>query len=164
MKKVQPGDIKGMDAKWSNWVKARDNLLAVSPKFLGVIRSLDPGLSEQKGVCGDWSAKDVLSHIVGWEIEVVKRFKEFLAGDTDRIDYRTDDFNRQSVESRKHLSWNEVVGQFESAQQESNQILHSITRENILAEKRFLSWTNTLVKHYKHHLSQLTKLAGGRAD
>jgi hypothetical protein len=145
-----------MATKWSKWVTSRDKLSAVAREFLEAVRNFDPDLSETKGRCGKWSAKDIVSHIIGWESEVVKRFQSFLAGDTADIDYDIDAFNSESVNARKHLSWKEVTQELESARKEFDKLRGSISEENINAEKRFLSWTVTLIKHYRHHMSQLT--------
>ena len=147
-----------MENKWPKWTKSRDKLSSVSSEFLEVVKNLDPNDSEQPGVCGHWSPKDVVSHIIGWERETVKQFDLFLKGTPTNIKYDIDSFNQNSVESRKHLSWNDVIEELTSAQRELRQINDTIVEENIMTEKRFLLWANTLIRHYRHHMSQLKVL------
>jgi hypothetical protein len=53
-----------MATKWSRWVTSPDKLSAVAVEFLEAVRNFDPGLSETKGRCGKWSARDIVSHII----------------------------------------------------------------------------------------------------
>jgi hypothetical protein len=41
-------------------------------KFLDAIEGLPDEAIEEPGVVGDWSVKDILSHLIAWEGEIVK--------------------------------------------------------------------------------------------
>jgi hypothetical protein len=145
-----------MKTKWEKWVKALEELNKISKKFLVFITTLNSNLAENTIVCGEWTVKDVVSHIIGWEKETILQFKSFLAGSSKNVRYDMDAFNKKSVELRKHLSWDQVVSELQTAQKELRYLNDSIDEGNPLIEKRFMtSWLNTLSQHYKHHLTQL---------
>ena len=144
--------------KWSEWLKLCKNLLTVEEEFIQVIYSLNTTLRDQKIAEGGWSAKDVVSHIVGWEVEVVKQFKAFLVNPDVDDTYDIDSFNESSVSSRKNKTWNEIIEELKSTQEELSAFISTLSQKDIDAEDRFSEWVGILVDHYKHHLSQLQKL------
>ena len=147
-----------MHKKWSEWIELRDRLSAISGEFLEVIINVDPKLSEKKGICGSWSAKDIVAHIVAWEKEVIERFRLFMEGITSDNDYDIDTFNQKSVTDRKEFSWGEIYNELKLAQDELKQVNESIIQENINTDKRFIEWIGILIDHYKHHMSQIKDL------
>ena len=62
--------------------------------FFRIIKQLEPDKHSQCGVSGDWSPKDVISHLIGWD----KSLQEFIA-DPDRFNpdplYDTNTFDPQ---------------------------------------------------------------------
>ena len=149
-----------MEAKWDEWLKALDQLAAVSKDFLGTVQNLDSRLSSRKGICGNWSAKEVVAHIVGWEVEVADSFRAFRAGRAPDLDYDVNAFNRRSVDARKTSSWEAVLAELRSAQRSLAKTTKALSEKEIEMEPRFLTWANVLVRHYKHHKAQIEKLSG----
>lgn len=149
-----------MNTKWDKWLQARGQLAAASAGFLAAAQDLDHRLATRKGTCGDWSAKEVVAHIVGWEIEVQQRFRIFRKGSAPDINYDVNAFNQQSVASRKDMSWKEMIEELKSAQQSLGKITSTLSQKEIETEKRFLTWTNIIVRHYNHHAAQIKILAG----
>jgi len=144
--------------KWSEWLQLCKNLSSVEEEFIQVIYSLKTTLRDQKIAEGGWSAKDVVSHIVGWEVEVVKQFKAFLVNPDVDDDYDIDSFNEKFVSSRKSRTWDEIIEELEISQKELSALISTLSRKDVNAEDRFSEWVGILVDHYKHHLSQLQKL------
>ena len=144
-----------MDTKWSAWLELIDKLASVSATFRQTVLKLEPELRERKEVFGRWSAKDIVSHIIGWEWEVAHRFRMFLAAPVGDIPYDIDFFNNQAVTSREHLTWEQVMDELEAAQKELKRVNGEIGRENLATESRFREWTEILVNHYEHHTAQL---------
>ena len=136
-------------------MKLCENLSTVEEEFIQLIESFNTKVRDQKIDEGSWSAKDVLSHIVGWEIEVVKQFKAFLLNPDVDDNYDIDSFNKFSVECRKHLSWDQIVAELKTAQAELSGFLSKLTQKEMDKEKRFSEWVNVLVNHYIHHAKQL---------
>lgn len=144
--------------KWSEWLKLCENLSIVEEDFIQVIDSLNTTLRVQKIAEGSWSAKDILSHIVGWELEVVKQFKAFLTNPDVDDNYDIDSFNKSAVELRKHSSWDQIAAELKTAQAELSAFLSKLTQKEIDEEKRFIEWVDILVNHYIHHTKQLKQL------
>ena len=150
--------MKSNDLQWSEWLKFCENLYTVEKEFNQVIESLNANLRDQIITEGSWSVKDVLSHIVGWEVEVVNQFKDFLTNPDVDDNYNIDSFNKSAVESRKHLSWDQIVTELKTAQSELSGFLANLTQKEIDEEKRFVEWVNVLINHYVHHTKQLKQL------
>ncbi len=144
--------------KWSEWLKLCENLSRVEEEFIQVIDSLNTTLRVQKIAEGSWSAKDILSHIVGWELEVVKQFKAFLTNPDVDDNYDIDSFNKSAVELRKHSSWDQIAAELKTAQAELSAFLSKLTQKEIDEEMRFIEWVDILVNHYIHHTKQLKQL------
>jgi hypothetical protein len=144
--------------KWSEWLKLSKNLLTVEKEFIQVIDSLNITLRNQKIAEASWSVKDVLSHIVGWEVEVVKQFNAFITIPDVDDTYDINSFNKSAVESRNHLSWDQIVTELKTAQAELSGFLSNLTQNEIDEEKRFIEWIKVLVNHYAHHTIQLKSL------
>ena len=144
--------------KWSEWLKLCENLSSVEEEFIQLIDSLNTTLRDQKIAEGSWSTKDILAHIVGWEVEVVKQFKAFLVNPDIDDTYDIDSFNESSVSSRKNKTWNEIIEELKSAQEELSAFILTLSQKDIDAEDRFSEWVEVLIDHYKHHMFQLQKL------
>lgn len=43
------------------------NLTRAQSDFVQIANQLDPQKRNQPGVCGEWSPKDVVAHLVGWD-------------------------------------------------------------------------------------------------
>lgn len=141
--------------KWPDWINLCKELSSEQKQFLEVINSLNPEDREKKEMFGKWSAKDLLSHIAGWENEVVKMFNLFLIIPDVDDEYDIDSFNEESVTSRKKTSWDEIVNELISAQQKLITFTSSLSQKDIDTETRFGEWTSILTNHYKHHIQQI---------
>ncbi len=150
--------MKSNDLQWSEWLKLCENLYTVEKEFNQVIESLNTKIRDQKITDGSWAVKDVLSHIVGWEVEVVNQFKVFLTNPDVDDHYDIDSFNKSAVESRKHLSWDQIVAELKTAQTELAGLLSNLTQKVVDEEKRFIEWVDVLVNHYVHHTKQIKQL------
>ena len=80
--------------------------------FLAACEALTPEQAREPGVCGVWSAKAVLDHLTGWQVQSLPILKKLLASDNEAFDLDIDAFNRTSVNSREALSWVESLDAF----------------------------------------------------
>ena len=92
-------------------------LYAGEEEFIQVIDGFNTKVRDQKIHERSWSAKDILSHIVGWEVEFVKYFDAFHLNSDVNDEYDIDKFNKNSVDSRKHIDREEIVDKLKSVQQ-----------------------------------------------
>ena len=148
-----------MKSKNVTWKKLCEDLFSVEEEFNGVVHNIKPGIQEQKIPDRNWSSKDILAHIVGWENEVIKQFKEFLVNPDVDDNYDIDSFNENSVSSRKSKTWDEIIEELELSQKELSALISTLSQKDIETENRFSEWVEVLINHYKHHMSQLQQLS-----
>lgn len=119
--------------------------------FVQVANQLDPKKHNQAGVCGEWSPRDVVSHLVGWD----KSLKEFIL-DIDNFDppYDVHRFNSLSVESRKHMSWNEVMNELNTNFSDLGRAIATVEPQ-MKIYNRVTSWLSGRIEDYELHKSQL---------
>jgi uncharacterized protein len=146
-----------MESKSVTWKKLREDLISVEEDFFRTVKNIERGFQVQKIPGNNWSPKDVLAHIAGWENEVIKQFKEFLVNPDVDDNYDIDSFNEKSVFSRKSKTWDEIMEELELSQKELSAFISTLSQKNVDAEDRFSEWVEVLINHYKHHMSQLQK-------
>ena len=144
-----------MERKYSKWIKERDTLHMVSSECMDLVRTIESNLAEKEGIFSEWSLKDLIAHIIGWEREAIIRYNAYLEGPSENVRYNINSFNKKSVASRKHLSWIDMLDELKSAQDEFERINCRLNAANINSDKRFESWIKILIKHYMHHNSQI---------
>jgi hypothetical protein len=150
--------MKPEETTWANWIKLREELFFSSGIFINSMRELSPYIREQIIENSEWTPKDVLSHIVGWDIEVIKKFEEFIVNPDADDEYDINKFNKYSVIKRKDNSFDEVMDEFKRAQSGLREIISRLTINNIMLEPRFKEWVEVLIEHYLHHGVQIEKL------
>lgn len=94
------------------WIELAHDLNTAHQDFMQVATQLPSTLREEKGVCGDeWSPKDVVAHLIGWDQAAVYFLGLFSIGlgDTFNPAIDGDKFNANSVHMRESLSWDEVI-------------------------------------------------------
>ncbi|VAW31927.1 hypothetical protein MNBD_CHLOROFLEXI01-3654 [hydrothermal vent metagenome] len=135
----------------TNINKLKIDLKFAHANFVQVANQLDPNKRCQAGVCGEWSPKDVVSHLVGWD----KSLKAFIE-DVENFDppYDADDFNRLSVKSRKHLSWNAVMNELKTNFLDLEQAITTVT-PRMKIYNRVMGWLSGRIEDYDLHKSQL---------
>ncbi|MGD8306144.1 MAG: ClbS/DfsB family four-helix bundle protein [Ignavibacteria bacterium] len=153
--------MKSKELKWTDWIKLREELFSSSGRFIQSVKKLNPGIREKVIDKGAWSPKDVLSHIVGWDIEVEKKFKEFIVNPDADDEYDIDAFNTKSVAERKDKSWNDVMDELNRAQAELSKVVNDLSEDNINSDPRFIDWVKVLIGHYDHHRIKLEHLLDG---
>jgi len=142
----------------TDWLELENKLVITEKEFLQIVGNLDEDLRDKEIDKDKWTPKEILSHIAGWEVEVVKQFKAFLTNPEVDDNYDIDSFNKTAVEARRHLSWDQIVTELKTAQAELSSFLSNLTQKEIDEEKRFIEWVDVLIKHYIHHAKQLKQL------
>ena len=126
-------------------------LTSAHTNFIQVANQLDLNKRYQAGVCGEWSPKDVVSHLVGWD----QSLKELIVAPDDfDPPYAVDNFNARSVALRKHLDWGEVIYEMEANFQDLRQALATVKPE-MQIYRRVINWLPGRRADYEVHTSQL---------
>ena len=130
-----------------------------------------------KGVTGKWSIKDILAHILGYELYIVDRMNEILHGqvytpcktqsalDAFREEFGYPDFgsplldddspNAWVVEKYKNVSLEDVVAQEIQAFSSIVTMLEKMPQKLVDEHNLFYRIANNTFKHYREHLRDI---------
>ncbi len=89
------------------------------------------GLSDeqmaQPGVCGDWSARDILAHVAAWDRATAEAFRMMLKGERPRLldleDEEIEAFNMEHHTQTLTSSVAEVGAEFDAAREDMVSVL-----------------------------------------
>ncbi|HEY7356462.1 MAG TPA: maleylpyruvate isomerase N-terminal domain-containing protein [Ktedonobacterales bacterium] len=141
-----------------DWTALQERLAAAFADFLETCAHLDPGLYEAGTVDGQWSVRDVVAHLTGWDHEATERFWRFLAGPTDDVTYDNDEFNARSVAARQHFSYQQAIKELRSVHRGLEEAIAAVQPEDVEAESRYAEWLAALSKHYEEHTARLKSI------
>jgi hypothetical protein len=127
------------------------NLTCAQSDFVQIANQLDPQKRDQAGVCGEWSPKEVVAHLAGWDQSLLT----FITDNDNFIPPNdVEQFNQQSVQSRKHLSWPEIMQEMEANFRKLQQVVVVVSPEMKIFD-RVTSWLAGRTEDYVLHRSQL---------
>lgn len=120
--------------------------------LVDAIQGLPNSVLNQKGLVGEWSIKNVLTHLNGWERIVVQILPERLAtGVTPKIisDMNADEdgWNARQVNSSEHMTPQEQLAQFQQTRQELLRLIHDIGEEGLQRQHPWPSWQGTVAEY-----------------
>jgi hypothetical protein len=87
---------------------------------------------EVSGVCGVWSIKDIIAHLTSYEYLLKDVFGMFLHnGETDTLRefQKGPNFNDEQVDQRKHLTFSDVLAEYNETQAVVMQLAAKIPAE-----------------------------------
>jgi hypothetical protein len=142
---------------FSAWENSIEKLSKLQHRFIKVAQQIDESNTNRPGVCGSWSPKEVVAHIIGWDKEVIRQFGLFQDGLEKAIEHDIDEFNRKSVKERSHLSWEETLAELQQAHEQFYQQAKSISSKELSKNEEYKDWVEVQIDHYKHHTKQLEK-------
>ena len=142
---------------FSTWKNLVDKLSILQQEFIKVAQKIDKPQRNRPGVCGTWSPKEVLAHISGWNKEIIRQFSLFQDGLEKAIEHDIDEFNKNSVKERRHLSWAEIIAELQQTHKQFYQKAQSISSQELSKNEEYKNWVEVQIEHYKHHKKQLEK-------
>ncbi len=142
----------------ADWTALQTRLATAFADFLAACDQLDPGLYEQGTIDGQWSLRDVVAHLTGWDHEATERFWRFLAGPTEPVTYNINEFNARSVAARQHLTYSQAVKELRSVHRGFEEAIAAVQPEDLAEQSGFVEWLTELSKHYEEHTAQLKRL------
>ncbi len=141
-----------------------------------VIKTLDDLPETQwdvPGVCGNWSVKDVVAHLVSYEHLVVDVLNTFQgAASTPRLDsyindiHKRDEFNTTEVKAMRYHTAQQVITEYQDLQVQSTSLLGQIPAETIQragtlpwlgAERSLADLVNIVYEHTSEHCAQIAR-------
>ncbi len=122
-------------------------------KFCRVVEQLEPSKQLQSGVSGDWSPKDVLAHLIGWDQALYQFIIDPEGFNPDPL-YDIDKFNAKSVSERHHQSWDEVLSALKGNYLALESKITTVTADMQIYD-RVVGWVQGRTKDYEFHRKQL---------
>jgi len=103
---------------------------------LGIVEGFPVGQWETPGVCGVWSAKDVIAHLASYELATGDAFAGILSEEATEtlglLMSRGEAFNETQVEQRREQSPDEILAEYTRAHERAAEMLARIP----LAQRR----------------------------
>ena len=137
--------------------------------FIAYLKSLSPE-DWNKMATSQWTVKDVVAHMVGWEkrdAEIIPLFwktKKREPWMSTRVEW--DEFNRKEVERYKSHTPQQLLEEWQMWQRKVKEEIAIIGFDNIKAHPELFNWIiedpghYTLKEggsHYEHHYEQIKK-------
>jgi hypothetical protein len=123
-------------------------------KLIDVLDQLTDEQMELPGACGDWSVKDILSHLVDWEQRGLRWYRAGLRGEVPKTPDENYNWrqlpalNLAIYQRYKDLSLGEVRQKFKASFEEMIAALDGMTQEELFTPKAY-EWTgNGLLRDY----------------
>jgi hypothetical protein len=105
------------------------------------------GLSREEfnlpGVCGHWSVKDIMAHLVAWERQFLSWYIAGLKGESPKpmtTKKEWDEFNRHIFETNCARGLEEISDEFKSSYQQVLTTVQAMSPEDLYTAHRF-PWT-----------------------
>jgi hypothetical protein len=120
------------------------------------------GLSEADAksikVTSKWNVKDVIAHIIGWELASTKGAKQILREKEKPgfFHYNFDAFNRREVVRRKDKTLKQLIAELKIAGKEFEKFIKKIPNEEFEKYPELWEWLKE-AGHDKHHALQIIK-------
>lgn len=120
-----------------------------------------------KMATSQWTVKDVVAHMIGWErsdVEVIKKCWETKTPPWWKSKNEDDAFNAKWVEFYKNYSPDQLIAEWEMWQDKVQEVMDQIGAENLKAHPELFDWlyegiddnrSNGKASHYKHHYNQI---------
>lgn len=137
--------------------------------FLDVIENVDDELLVKPGVCGDWSIKDILSHLSHWEAELVRLLWQIQQGQkptTAQIEFqgKVDEINSNWAKEALSRPLDKVLDDYHAVRNQtinrveefSDNDLENPNRYSWLKGKPLSDWIeNDSFGHELEHVSEI---------
>lgn len=144
---------------YEDWENLKKKLKLHCEDFLKTARQIPADSFNSKTVTGSWTTHDVSAHLAGWFEEAVERMKEYSDFDMiEEISYDIDEFNRQTVESAKNLSREEILTRLEKAFDSLHRFAETLQESDREQTMRYEQWLEILLHEVTHHHQQVREL------
>jgi len=147
-----------------NWNDLRERFAVVSADFLAEASHVDGDRATEPGVCGVWSARDIVAHMAAWDWEGERHFRELHTGDAKGRSYDIDAFNAAAVEERSEQSWSETLDELRRANMTFGASLANVSPGDQEAEPGYARWLKAVTGHYIQHAAQIRDWMGASAS
>lgn len=123
-------------------------------KLISLAEQYPESLQTESGVCGEWSAREVLAHINGWLVEAQRRYPRYAKG-TGKVEYNIDAFNHVSVWLRNNKDFTQILEELLRLSNKMAMMAHEIAPEYLERDDRYEKWLAIFLEEYEVHGTQL---------
>jgi hypothetical protein len=123
-------------------MNATDLLDYVHEWFLKKVNTMPEDQWDTPGATGEWSCKDILSHITSYEVALVPVLEEFVEkgkSETDPFPKDHQQNNTDQTAKRRSLNYKEILSELNEANKKAMELLSKIPKEK-QAENGLLNW------------------------
>lgn len=119
-------------------------LKATRKEFLTIATLVAVAERDSKPVCGVWTLKDVVGHLLDWELVGIEALRQLAAGQTPEFapipDFEA--FNTNHAAARREQSWGQIAKMFTNTRQELLTIFDGLSDEAL--KRPFITpWNST---------------------
>lgn len=143
------------------------------------IDDLPESMWDMPGVSGEWSVKDVLSHLTAYELLLIDALNTLKGEEASpyllRWNTSLEDFNRAAVDARRYQTAQQVENEYQDAQVRSLAMLQGLP-EDVLEKVGTLSWwrrgnersaamlIERFCEHTREHCQQIVQFRASHKD
>ena len=129
--------------------------------FLDAAREMGAETAVKPGICGEWSVKDVLAHLAGWNREAVREYGLLPDGELPPLPEDMeiiDQLNAGLVEIYSECSWDQVLAAFEDSLGALEQAAAAVSPKDAAKEPRYGVWLQIMAEELENHYKDLCGL------
>ncbi len=145
----------------ASWNQLAQNLQNAHHHFMMVAGQLNESLHDKAGICGTWSPRDVITHLIGWDVKARTGLALFANGEGEQFIFPDiDEFNAQSINIYQHLSWEEALTMLKQEHIALQTKIQLVEANGLDAESGFGKWLIGRKEDYELHTRQLQAWVG----
>lgn len=125
--------------------------------LLNLIEAYPADKRERPNACGYWSPKEILAHLAGWLVEADTRYRLYEK-DSNPAPKHYDDldtFNRESVEARAPMTWQEQVNELRANYHLIQHHAASVAARAGTPFIGYVEWLESLAQDCTEHTEEL---------
>ena len=122
------------------------------------VEDIDPQTMAVPNTIGDWSVKDVLTHLIVWEEEAAKAFEIWKVGIEPDWSYieDLDEFNNKTVTERRKVQLSKIKSQLELVHGGVLENIKSVADDEYIRRGGVPKWLIILLtKHVDDHTARI---------
>ncbi len=137
------------------------------------VRALLPDIDVHMQIYPEWTIKEVLAHLAGWDDATILALEAFLAGNSQPVPASRgiDPYNAQTVAERSELNYTQIVREWELVREQLIPHLDRLTDQQLDAtiispwgpSMTVADLINIMIEHEEEHAKVIrTRLANPR--
>jgi hypothetical protein len=152
----------------------RAALDAARTELLAAADLVPPEERTSRGVCGEWTLKDVAGHLADWERVGVEGLRDMARGRMPRCEHIADidSWNEVHAEARRDEPWEDTWADLERVRESLVSVLEETCEEALVSSHHFpwgpqgtaYQWVRVFIAHDREHAEGLRTALGVRAE